>query len=457
MGKLRLVAPDGSVLELDKERGVLGRDKDCDLRLEDRSISRRHVVLEQREGRWHFTDQGSANGTQLDGRRVSEGALAHGQELKVGTVALRVELEDDLATVLIDPSAAIDRTVVLAATEADPPTPRRPTPPPLPPPAPPRAAPAAGLGPREDAAARLGVAVGASSWEVKARYDEMAADLEARIASAQTPHLQRTWQKNLEELRDAVRLLAPDLLLDYAVSDLPSAQPVVVPESIDAPPSMIRGPGASIPPEPAPRAARRGVGVAFATLVAFASMLLVAAAVFFMLSTGKNQEEIARRESDAAYLEARETVARLAPVETLLRSGALRNGRLRLCNRAAVPVEIAWLGAVYLRPSALPAGSDAQLAARASGFDIATFNSAFCAREFNLTLAPGEERDLELSSNEPRCAWDGSALFWSLAAQRAGALPDPAPGAAAVADRGTVWMSGLVEPKGGCVNVHGDW
>jgi hypothetical protein len=327
-------------------------------------------------------------------------------------------------------------------------------PPPLPPPAPPRATPAAGLGPREAAAARLGVVVGASSWEVKARYDEMARDLEARIASAQTPHLQRTWEKNLDELREAVRLLAPDLLLDYAVSDLPSAQPVVMPD--DAPASMIRGPGASIPPEPAPKAAPSGKGVAFATLLAFATMLLVAAAVFFMLSTGKNQEEIARRESDAAYLEARETVARLAPVETLLRSGALRNGRLRLCNRAAVPVEIAWLGAVYLRPSALPAGSDAQLAARASGFDVATFNSAFCAREFDLTLAPGEERDLELRSSEPRCAWDGSALFWSLAAQRAGALPEPAPGAAA-ADRGTVWMSGLMEPKGGCVNVHGDW
>jgi pSer/pThr/pTyr-binding forkhead associated (FHA) protein len=171
MGKLRLVASDGSVLELEKERGVLGRDKDCDLRLEDRSISRRHVVLEQRDGGWHFVDQGSANGTQLDGRRASEGALAHGQELKVGTVALRVELEDDLATVLIDPTPTADRTVLLPVEDADPPTPSRPMPPPLPRSAHPQAAPAAGLAPREAAAARLGVAANASSWEVKARYD----------------------------------------------------------------------------------------------------------------------------------------------------------------------------------------------------------------------------------------------------------------------------------------------
>ena len=63
---------------------------------------------------------------------------------------------------------------------------------------------------------------------------------------------------------------------------------------------------------------------------------------------------------------------------------------------------------------------------------------------------------------EPRCAWDGSALFWSLAAQRAAAPAAAAaeaatmPPAAVDADRGTIWMSGLVEP-GGCVNVHGDW
>jgi hypothetical protein len=305
------------------------------------------------------------------------------------------------------------------------------------------------------------VAAGASSYDVKARYDELSADFEARIRSAQTPHLQRTWQKNLDELREAVRVLAPDVLLDYTVSDLPSAQPVVGADAIDSPPSLIRPPAAAAPQPPARTPPGRASSRTrpLVTLLAGTSMVLVAASVFFSLSASKTEQEIAKRQSDTAYLGARETVTRLAPVETLLRSGALRNGKLKLCNRASVPVEIAWLGAVYLRPAALPAGSDAELAAKASGFEVTTFNSAFCAREFDLTLEPGEERELRLQSSEPRCAWDGSALFWSLAAQRAG-TPAAGPEAAAApseADKGTVWRSGLVDAAGGCVDVRGDW
>jgi pSer/pThr/pTyr-binding forkhead associated (FHA) protein len=456
MAKLRLVAPDGRVFELEQARAYLGRDKSCDVHLQDPSVSRKHVAIEQREGRFYAVDQGSANGTQLDGQRVTEAALAHGQQLKLGTLVLRVELEDELATVLIDPSAALDKTALIPAAVPEPPTPKRPAPPPLP-----SALKPAPADRRQAAAALLGVQANASSWEVKARFDEMSRDFEARIASAQTPHLERTWRKNLDELREAVRLLAPDVLLDYTVGDLPSAQPVVLSDAAEA--SLIRPPASATPPEPAAATPRTsGAGIAFATLVGLASMVMVAASVFFMLSTGKNQEEIARRESDSAYLEAKETVARLAPVESLLRSGALRNGKLKLCNRAAVPVEIAWLGTVYLKPGALPVGSDPELAGKASGFELAAFNSAFCSREFAVTLAPGEERVLKLDSPEPRCAWDGSALFWSLAAQRAAAPAAAAAEAAAMppaavdADRGTIWMSGLVEP-GGCVNVHGDW
>ena len=133
MAKLRLVAPDGRVFELEQARAYLGRDKSCDVHLQDPSVSRKHVAIEQREGRFYAVDQGSANGTQLDGQRVTEAALAHGQQLKLGTLVLRVELEDELATVLIDPSAALDKTALIPAAVPEPPTPKRPASPRSPP------------------------------------------------------------------------------------------------------------------------------------------------------------------------------------------------------------------------------------------------------------------------------------------------------------------------------------
>src|SRR5690606_22260199 len=64
-----------------------------DLRVElaDSQISREHGVLERRDGRWHFADGGSRNGSWLDGRRCAVGepvALSHGATLQLGRTLL---------------------------------------------------------------------------------------------------------------------------------------------------------------------------------------------------------------------------------------------------------------------------------------------------------------------------------------------------------------------------------
>jgi pSer/pThr/pTyr-binding forkhead associated (FHA) protein len=79
----------------DAGRGI---HPDVDLGLDggyDAGVSRRHAILSYRDGACVVEDLGSANGTFVNGRRVSPHAavpLANGDELTCGTLALLVEL-----------------------------------------------------------------------------------------------------------------------------------------------------------------------------------------------------------------------------------------------------------------------------------------------------------------------------------------------------------------------------
>jgi cytochrome P450/NADPH-cytochrome P450 reductase len=48
----------------------VGRDPECDVVIADARVSRRHIELSFKEGRWVLADSGSANGTFSEGRRV---------------------------------------------------------------------------------------------------------------------------------------------------------------------------------------------------------------------------------------------------------------------------------------------------------------------------------------------------------------------------------------------------
>src|SRR5262245_65092615 len=93
MGTLRLLRHGGPPVEVDADRALVGRDPSCDVVLDDKSVSRRHASLERRGEAWAVVDQGSANGTFVDGEPVREAPLRDGQELRLGMIALRVEIE----------------------------------------------------------------------------------------------------------------------------------------------------------------------------------------------------------------------------------------------------------------------------------------------------------------------------------------------------------------------------
>ncbi|MBI3723358.1 FHA domain-containing protein [bacterium] len=61
-------------LEDETARLSIGRSSENDVAVDDRSVSRRHASLVRRRGaRWSVIDEGSSNGTFLDGSRLSPG------------------------------------------------------------------------------------------------------------------------------------------------------------------------------------------------------------------------------------------------------------------------------------------------------------------------------------------------------------------------------------------------
>src|SRR5687767_2857582 len=101
MAILRLRPPEGAPIEFEQDRTLVGRDPSCAVVLDDKSVSRRHALVERRGHAWHVVDQGSANGTFLDGAQIAEAELRDGQELRLGTLPLAVELESEMPQTIL--------------------------------------------------------------------------------------------------------------------------------------------------------------------------------------------------------------------------------------------------------------------------------------------------------------------------------------------------------------------
>jgi pSer/pThr/pTyr-binding forkhead associated (FHA) protein len=80
---------------LDKQRSVLGRSRDVDVRIDDPNVSRRHAEIVQEGSTYWLVDLGSTNGTEVDGQRVQRMRLADGSHFTLGetTVTFSTERE----------------------------------------------------------------------------------------------------------------------------------------------------------------------------------------------------------------------------------------------------------------------------------------------------------------------------------------------------------------------------
>jgi pSer/pThr/pTyr-binding forkhead associated (FHA) protein len=67
----------------------IGRSPAADIVLEDASVSRRHALIARRGDAMVILDDRSLNGIRVNGVRVKEATLQHGDEIVLGQVALR--------------------------------------------------------------------------------------------------------------------------------------------------------------------------------------------------------------------------------------------------------------------------------------------------------------------------------------------------------------------------------
>jgi pSer/pThr/pTyr-binding forkhead associated (FHA) protein len=87
-----LAVEDGDelvVIDIGEKPLRLGRSPTADVMLEHLSVSRRHAVVATRGDVVAVLDDRSLNGVIVNGERVGEAVLAHGDEIRLGDVAIR--------------------------------------------------------------------------------------------------------------------------------------------------------------------------------------------------------------------------------------------------------------------------------------------------------------------------------------------------------------------------------
>jgi pSer/pThr/pTyr-binding forkhead associated (FHA) protein len=73
---------------LEQESTTVGRSPDCDIFLDDVTVSRRHALVKRSNDQFFIEDQGSLNGTFLNRRRIESGGLEDGDEVQIGKYKL---------------------------------------------------------------------------------------------------------------------------------------------------------------------------------------------------------------------------------------------------------------------------------------------------------------------------------------------------------------------------------
>jgi hypothetical protein len=83
---------------VDEAGAIIGRSEDAEVVLADPAVSRQHARIEVRGGAAMLKDLGSANGAFVNGARVRERTLSHGDVVRIGNSDLRWLLTDGAAT-----------------------------------------------------------------------------------------------------------------------------------------------------------------------------------------------------------------------------------------------------------------------------------------------------------------------------------------------------------------------
>ena len=110
--------PDkGRAFSLGDDETIIGRESET-AQLNDGTVSRRHVRLWTEEGRWMLEDLGSANGTFLNGMRVSKAIpLNRGDQIRCGSTLLIFQAGTS-PTIDVDESGQLVDAAIVATVQS---------------------------------------------------------------------------------------------------------------------------------------------------------------------------------------------------------------------------------------------------------------------------------------------------------------------------------------------------
>ena len=78
----------GESFKVRHDRTRIGRTPECEIFLDDVTVSREHAVLIEEDGTFFVEDLGSLNGTFVNRHRIDKVPLENGDELQIGKYRL---------------------------------------------------------------------------------------------------------------------------------------------------------------------------------------------------------------------------------------------------------------------------------------------------------------------------------------------------------------------------------
>jgi hypothetical protein len=78
----------GETFTLEGEKVAIGRSPECEIFLDDVTVSRRHAVVARQDDGFYINDLGSLNGTYVNRRRVESAKLSDGDDVQIGKYRL---------------------------------------------------------------------------------------------------------------------------------------------------------------------------------------------------------------------------------------------------------------------------------------------------------------------------------------------------------------------------------
>ncbi|MGO9000301.1 MAG: sigma 54-interacting transcriptional regulator [Polyangiaceae bacterium] len=100
-----------AIEDLATRRVLLGQSVACDVKLEDRAVSRRHAALDMDSVGVHVLDLDSTNGTWVNGVRVRDAYLPAQAVVQLGATSLRVELDGTAHVLPASEDASFHRVI----------------------------------------------------------------------------------------------------------------------------------------------------------------------------------------------------------------------------------------------------------------------------------------------------------------------------------------------------------